>query len=161
MAEVRSVPTPPRLTGNPNADLAAVIEWAWGFYKAVELSGAYAKSTEFAELTDPASGTVATAQNTANIALLLSLQQKERLDAMPSGTVTVSGTNSTALVTLPAAQTNTNYHVALTAQSASGTPAVGAYTVTAVAKTTTTFTVTVSAAPGTSNSVTFAWQIQR
>ena len=156
-----AVPTPPRLTGNPNTDLAAVIEWAWAFYKAVELGGAYAKSIELAGLTDPASGTVATAQQTANLAFILATLQKDRLDAMPAGTVTVTGTNTTAQVTLAAAQADTNYSVALTAQSAGGTPAAGAYTVTAVAKTTTTFTITVSAAPGASNSVTFAWQIQR
>lgn len=163
-----AVPKPPRLTGNPQVDLATIIEWAWGFYRSVELEGAYAKSSEVSSLintvdglTDPASGTVATAQATANNALITANQQKARMDAMPSGTATVSGTATTSVVTLPEAQSDTDYFVALTAQSSSGTPTAGAYTVVGVAKTTTTFTVEVSAAPGAGKSVTFSWQIQR
>lgn len=163
-----AVPKPPRLTGNEKVDIATIIEWAWGFYRAIELEGAYAKATEVAALvdsvdglTDPASGTVATAQATANNALIIANQQKARLDAMPSGEATIDDANTTVVVTLPSAQSNTSYFVSLTPQSSVGTPAAGAYTVTGVAKTTTDFTITISAAPGAGKSVTFAWQIQR
>jgi hypothetical protein len=78
-----------------------------------------------------------------------------------SGTVTFGATDTTKTITFGAAQADTNYRVMVNAISSTGTPAVGAYVVIAKTYTLNNFTVTIFVAPGTSNSVTFDWQLIR
>lgn len=161
-------PSPPRLTGEPERDTVAIVDWAWAFYRAVVLEQAYASRTSLSSLqqtvegvVDPASGTVATAQQTANDALIAAAAAAEELASQDSGTLIISGASISGAVAFAVAQADTNFYPVTTVAATSGTPAAGAYTVTGIAKTTGGFTVSLSAAPGVGNSVTFNWQVQR
>lgn len=78
-----------------------------------------------------------------------------------TGTATVSEDETDVEVTSIVRQTDVNYRIAVTATESTGTPADAAFIVKAVAKTKTGFTLTLAAAPGSGNTVTFDWQIQR
>ena len=78
------------------------------------------------------------------------------------GTVTVTGTATTAAVEFTNAEPDANYRVMLTPRSSSGSPAAGAFTPVAPSSVTTAgFTVNVLAAPGGGNSVSFNWFLYR
>jgi hypothetical protein len=69
------IPTPPRLTGNPQADVEALLEWVWQFYQsAVVGTGLLNPSTQSTpaawnptDLPSPSNTTIANAQQTANM----------------------------------------------------------------------------------------------
>lgn len=158
-----SIPKPPRLTGNLANDQVAIITWAWDFYKAVEIQGAYAKSADvandIANAVDPANATAGTAQETANTALALAGNIEAGLDA---GTVTISDAATSGAVTFTIDQADASYIVVASVSTVSGTPAAGAYTLAGVSgKATTGFSIELTAAPGAGKSITYAWQVQR
>lgn len=158
-----AIPKPPRLTGNQQNDTVAIITWAWDFYKAVEIQGAYAKSadvaSDIANAVDPANATAGTAQETANTALALAGNLEAGLDA---GTVTISDAATTGAVTFTTEQADASYIVTASVSSVTGTPAANAYTLAGISgKATTGFTVSLRAAPGAGTSITYAWQLQR
>ncbi|MRR49379.1 MAG: hypothetical protein EG825_00450 [Rhodocyclaceae bacterium] len=146
-----------------------MVEWAWGFYRAVVLQNAYASSDaldaveqNLTDLIDPTSATAATAQATANDALNLATAQKLRLDAQDAGSVTISETNSSATVTFTDNQADTSFFVVASADTYTGTPPAEAYLVKKIdSKATTGFTLVIGNAPGTGNSVTFNWCLMR
>lgn len=76
-----------------------------------------------------------------------------------SGSVTISGTDTTGSVTLSPAQADTNYYVTLGTRPVSGTPphVVADYG----NKLTTGFDVTITAPPGAGNSVAVDWSLNR
>lgn len=162
-------PPPPRLAGEPQRDNVAIVDWAWSFYRAVVLEQAYADQTTVSALqqtvdgvADPASGTVATAQDTANNALIAATNALAQLAAMDAGEVTISDAATSAAVTFSTDQADTSYYITASAKSVTGTPAAGAYTVAGISgEATTGFTLHVTAAPGAGKSVTFAWHLQR
>jgi hypothetical protein len=176
---VPTPPPPPRLTGDPNIDLVAIANWANDFYKAAVVSGYFLNTQDQSEsggfdpnsLPDPATSTVAQAQQTANEAYAKAVAAQEDADAAAaqtnkwhSGTVTVSGASTTGIVTFAAdkKQPDAVYLVLLTPVSFVGTPGIGAFVqIGTSALATTGFTVTVQAAPGVGNSVTFNYLIVR
>lgn len=156
---------PPRLTGNADDDTRAIINWCWDFYRALVLEEEYARAADLndvvASTVDPAAATAATAQTTANSALVLATTNDQRLDRQMAGQFSVADASTTAVITLPAAQADTDYEVAFGGVTFTGAPAIDCFTVIGIAKTTTNFTVTIGAAPGVGNAVTLSWILLR
>jgi len=171
-----AIPQPPRVTGKVDEDLVSLVQWLHDFYKATVLEKAFLQSAEQfdpstfdpSDLPDPASTTVAKAQDTANEAFILASSAKalaqaaqDDMDDQIFGEITVSGANPSATHTFAEAQPDTSYSVVLAAKSKTGTPATGAYEIAEQTYTTADFTITVEAAPGVGNSVTFVWHLRR
>ena len=164
-------PRPPRQTGNDKIDLANIITWAWDFYKSVVVNNLYLKQTEqldtstfdASDLPDPASATVASAQQTANeaytLAATLSASVKDRIG--PNGSITISDTSRAVEVTFPEEEESTDYVIIAGCVEYTGTPPAGATLVIEIDKETTGFTLTVNEAPGSGCSTTFNWQMFR
>jgi len=99
-------------------------------------------------------------------ARVLSVQSKiAEFEARPksvfAGSITISGTATSATVTFPTAEPDTAYGVVASASGLTGTPAAAAFTVVGVARLTTGFTVRVAAAPGAGASVTLTFFVMR
>jgi len=77
------------------------------------------------------------------------------------GSVTISGTATSAIVTFPTKETDTNFFITLGARTASGVPAVGALRASYSSPATTGFTIDIEAAPGGTASVTVNWLLTR
>lgn len=166
-------PQPPRMTGDPQRDFVSMVQWANDFYRAVVLENAYADQIEVAstleDLTDPADGTVATAQETANSALLLAQDVDSRLEPVEddynnevSGEVTISDTDTTATITLPSTQPDTSYYVTYGGVDYTGTPPAAAFIVVKTYnKATGQFDIGLASAPGAGNSITLSWSLHR
>lgn len=79
-----------------------------------------------------------------------------------TGTVTFSAADTTKAISLAAfPQPNVLYYVFATVNTTTGTPAAGSTTVTVSDRTTTGFNIHLGTAPGTGNTVTVVWQLQR
>lgn len=166
-------PPPPRLTGTPERDVAILLSWINDFYRVVVREGYFLQTAEQFDadgidgdlVVDPATASIATAQNTANEAYILAgaaKTQADRTDAgLLSGTVTISDTATTGVVTLAEALADTAFHAILVPSASTGTPAAGSRDVVTIVNATTGFTVTLGAAPGAGNSVTFNWLLHR
>jgi hypothetical protein len=167
----RVPPPPPRATGEPEVDMRGLMQWAYDFYEKGVTGGYFLNDLEESQsgdfdpstLPDPATSTIARAQQTANEAYTLAAQARQIALAAQGvfGTITVSDANATADVTFSSAVSNTNYIVTFTPViSKTGSPASGAFQITELAKTTTKFTITLAAAPGAGTSVTYQYRIQ-
>jgi len=169
-------PPPPRRTGDDAVDVANFSQWANDFYKIVVLGGYYLSTAQqsqagdvgLGDLPDPASSTVAAAQETANQAYVLAalgfnLANQQSAKHVASGTITISDAAATGAGTaFSAAQPDTNYVVLMQpVEAATGSPAAGAYRVQSIAKTTAGFTITLEAAPGAGTSVTYRYLVHR
>lgn len=169
-------PQPPRMTGDVNRDVVSIAFWLNQFYQYAFLQNAVLTASGQSQagtfdpttLPDPASSTVAKAQNTANQAFILANAAKVEADGLlrrviASGQFTVTGaaTGPAAALALPVTEPDTNYQVIATAASSTGAPVTSSFIVASTAKTTTTFTPTLAAAPGAGNSVTFDYFVVR
>lgn len=174
-------PPPPRQTGDPNVDLPSMIQWAHAFYQAAVIEEAFLQTAaQLADSTfdpttlpDPASTTVAQAQQTANEAYILADAADTKADTaqtgvnllelkdVETGTVTVAASSTTATVTFAAAQADTNFYPILTPSGYTGTPPIGATEIIQISKTTAGFTITVNASTGVGNTVTFNYHVHR
>jgi hypothetical protein len=162
-------PPPPRLIGDPKADVAAIAQWANDFYKAAVVSGYFLNNEEESQagefdpntLPDPATATVAQAQKTANEAYALAFAANALAVQTKNwviGTLTISGAATSAASTLTGAneQPDANYRILAVPESSVGSPGIGAFVPVGIsAKTAAGFTLNVQAAPGIGNSVTF------
>jgi len=160
------------MTGKSDQDVVAMSQYLFSFYRAVVLENEYAKAStvlaalpadfDASLLTDPASATIATAQQTANDAYLLALSNKTAFEALAldEGNFTIAGTATSAVVSLSVAQADTAYEVAVTPKLFTGAPALDAFVVLQIDQTTTTFTAHITA-PGLGNSVGFGWVAYR
>ena len=176
MVEI-TVPRPPRATGQPDVDAGNMVNWAWDVFRVFELENAFLKavdqsvSGEFdpSSLPDPASTTLAQAQDVANNAYVLANVARATADyaatvlgeSGESGEATVSETSATADFTFAAAQPDSNYQAVATPVSKSGSPAADAYIVETMSKSTTKVTLNVRGAPGAGTSVTFDVAVRR
>lgn len=77
------------------------------------------------------------------------------------GSVTISNTATSAVVTFPTAEVNASYYIQATVASVSGSPATGSWRLRTGGKSTTGFTVLLEVAPGSGNSVTIDWLLVR
>ena len=166
--------SPPRLTGVQETDLVLIANWMNDFYRAVVLEDEYVTvASEFdtgafdpSNLPDPASATIAKAQQTANEAYALAAAAKTLADThaarlVESGTITVSETDTTAEFTFAEPEPDSSYFVSATLQATSGTPDAGSTDIDGIAKATDKFTLDVGTAPGAGNSVTFDVNVLR
>lgn len=160
---------PPRTTGNAQADFPMVIDWMWKLYQVMNDSVNFINAQieensdiSLTNLPDPATSTVATAQQTANAAYTYANTIASQIEGgLVKGTVTVSDANSSGSVTFSDEQPDTNYVILLQAKTVSGSPATGAYTISSKTYTTVGFSFTMIAAPSVGNSITFDWQLVR
>lgn len=168
-----SIPSPPRYEGDVGAYVAASAQWQAELYKALVLQNQFVtRSEQFiaedfdpSSLPDPASSTIATAQQTANEAYgiasnaLALAQARQEIDEL-FGTVTISDTAISAAVSLGGELNDTDYQVMVCASTSSGAPAADAFVVTGItSKTTTGFTVNIATAPTAGKSVTLVWRV--
>jgi hypothetical protein len=168
---VASVLAPPRVTGDAAADAQALSLWQFDIAKILasqqetiaDLSGD-SGTVDPNDLPDPASTNLATAQQTANDAYILASSAKQQAEDVEAslaqrfpaaGTITISDVATTGAYTLPTAQADTAYFVAVTPTAKSGAAAAGSNVIESIAKTTTTITITINAAPGVGTSRTF------
>lgn len=169
-------PQPPRMTGDVEADVKSIAYWLNQFYQYAFLQNAVltvegqsqAGTFDPTTLPDPASSTVAKAQDTANRAFILANAGKVESDGLlrrviASGQFTVIGaaTSPAAVLPLPVTEPDLNYQVIAMATGSTGAPVTSSLIVSSVAKTTTTFLPTLAAAPGAGNSVTFDYFVVR
>jgi len=99
-------PQPPRMTGDPDKDALSLNQWVWAFYEKVVLSNLYLQQEgqfdsdfDLSTLPDPATSTIATAQDTANNAYVLAATAQTAADAAQDDAdtaVTAAGTAQTA-----------------------------------------------------------------
>lgn len=153
-------PPPPSIPSGQSdaATVRAVVEWLWAFYNSTIRGNYLATSAALSSLedtVDPASATVATAQETANTALSLATTNDTRLDAIKVGSVTIVDTVTVGEIVLAEAFEDENYYVTATPSAKVGTPAVGSRDIDVITKTSEKVTLTVQIAPGSGNSVTF------
>lgn len=168
-----SIPGPPRITGDLDPNLRALMEWLLQFYSTfqqiiaqLDPSNGLKAADALEKVIDPASATPATAQQTANEAKSIATAANNRSIANRDiirtfGQFTITGTALTETVEFDEEQPNDTYNIVITAVGFTGTPAFEAFVSVGIAKTTEDFTVSVSVAPGTGNSVTFDWQLRR
>lgn len=160
---------PPRRTGNVETDVAAQTQWLQSVYNTLQLENELVTQAEQllagdfdpTSLPDPASATIATAQQTANQAYAIGATALALIQEQDNGTVTVSGTDTTGAVVFTEAQADADYRLALTPTAETGSPLAAARDITTIAKTATGFTVTVDTAPGAGTSVTFDFLLMR
>ena len=189
------IPHPPRMTGDAATDLRAIIYWSADFYRVAILENTLLQAAQQivfgtfnpASLPDPASTTLARAQQTANEAYTLAnsanitaLAASAAATAAQStantastsatlantkagiqGQVTISDAATTGALTLTPAQADTTYFVTVTATAITGAPLAAAYTIKTVTKLVGSVTIELVAAPGVGTSITFDIQVQR
>ncbi len=165
---LRALETPPRTTGNMQQDFPILIDW---FYKAYQVIQAAVKfindqvtsnpNITIADLPDPATSTVAQAQQTANEAYLLANTAQNRLNGFLAGTFTITDAADSETLNFSTDQVDANYRIMIQAINTTGTPDDSSYVVKSKTYGTGSFSVTLVAAPGIGNSVTFEWQLIR
>lgn len=160
--------TPPRTTGNAQMDFPLIIDWMYRLYQVMLQAVNFINNqvtqnpdVTLNDLPDPATSTVAQAQETANQAYTLAAAQKTRIDGFISGSFTITDTADTATVTFADAQADSSYRVMVQATGTTGTPDDMSYVLKSKTYGTADFSVTLVAAPGLANSVTFDWQLIR
>lgn len=165
-------PPPPRIEGdpqNPVPDITAVAQYLHAFYVSTVVDGYFA-SQEFLDesltslaagepvdlenLPDPLNTTISAAQAVANAAYTLATKLETD---QSSGSVTISETDTSAVVTLSPAEPDTDYRVVASPSAETGAPAANARVVTTITKATGSFTLNILTAPGVGTSVTFDW----
>ena len=167
-------PAPPRLTGVPETDIVIIAGWMSDFYRSVVLEGLYIEGASQVEagtfdpssLPDPASSTIAIAQNTVNQAYALAVANKAIADAnavsiVEMGSVTISNTDTTGDFMFTTAEPDTSHFVAATLQAQSSTPAAGSESIVGMSKAVGAVTLDVGIAPGAGESVTFDVLVMR
>jgi len=172
-------PPPPRYTGDPEVDGPAASHYLHDFYEAAVIEGYFLNTEEQladggdfdpASLPDPASTTVAIAQDTANNAYILANFAEAHADNIdvtiasmlpPAGQITIADLATTGAFTLTPAQVDTSYYVSITPVTVTGAATAGSSRVRSVAKATGTVTITVETAPGAGTSVTFDIVVRR
>lgn len=82
---------------------------------------------------------------------------RQRAADVDAGSVTISGTDTSAVVTFATPRNNTDYAVVASASDFTGAPAAAPRIVARITKTKTGFTILNAGAPGAGNSVTFDW----
>jgi len=163
----RTLEAPPRTTGNPQRDLPILIDWFYRAWQVVQQSINYINSQvnnpdfSVADLPDPTNTTLANAQQTANDAYNLANTAINRLNGFVSGTFTISDTDVGVELVFSTPQLDTDYRVIIQPVSFTGTPVDNAFIVKTKTYATDKFTVIMLAAPDTSNSVTYEWQLIR
>lgn len=167
----RTLETPPRTTGNAQQDFPLIVDWMFRAYQVIQQSVAYINSqvesgdVELTNLPDPATATVSSAQQTANLAYQLASGSQDGVDSINSsflqGTVTVSDASTGETVAFSEEQSDNDYVVMIQPKSSSGSPALYSDTIKTKTYGTTDFSFTVGAAPGAGKSVTFDWVLMR
>lgn len=177
-AGVALPPPPPRTTGDKDKDFALILNWMNDFYKAIVVQKLFVTAAEQSNTTifdpstlpDPATSTIAKAQNTANEAYALASNAKtiastanDRSKKWAQGSFTISGTTSSVVVNFGTAQAQDDdkYQILASAVSFTGSPVLDALVVISTTKTKDSFTIAVNQAPGAGNSVTFNWVLVR
>lgn len=163
----RQVVQPPRLAGSVEQQMAALQRWLWDVFTKLALTDLFVRfseqfgSVDFdpGSLPDPASATIASAQETANNAYILAASALNNFG--PTGQFTITDPDTTAVVTFDDEEANDDYVVQITPDSFSGTASSNGFIVVSVVKTTAGFTVTIAAAPGTSAAITFNYTVFR
>lgn len=162
--------TPPRTTGNTNQDFTLIVDWMWKVYQKMQEAVLYINNQvsnnpdlNIERLPDPATATVASAQETANQAYVLANDQRSRINGFYSGEVLIDEANTSESVTFSddQVQPDADYRIWVQAKAISGSPDPDAFTVRTKTYTETGFTITIIAAPGVGASVTFEWQLIR
>ncbi len=165
MAVETKIPDPPRFDENlsPKALLAAQNRYMWDLHQSFQ-SGEVLQKTEQSQvqttnddtLPDPATATVATAQQTANTATQTANQAAAAVaqTIVGVGQITISGANTTGSGGGFDAG-GTDYTVSVTCVATSGAPPTASSIVRAVAKGASSLGITIDTAPGSGKSVTF------
>lgn len=162
---------PPNLSGNKDEDFVRITQWIWSFYRAVlannaALQGSGSQVIDTSNLPDPATSSVATAQQTANEAYVLASQANETAEDADNrtrmwikGTVTISDTDIGFTYTFTADETpdDSDYMVIVQAISSTGTFSVNSTIIKSKTYSTSDFVIEFAGAPGAGNSVTFDW----
>lgn len=163
----RTLEPPPRTTGNAAQDFPIIIDWFWRAYQVIVQAVNFINSQidgsdlDISALPDPATATVASAQQTANLAYALASQTDDRLAGYISGTVLVDDANTGASVVFTDEQVDANYRIIIQAKTTAGAPASDAYHIASKTYNTTGFSFTLVAAPGVGTGITFEWQLIR
>jgi hypothetical protein len=158
----RIPPPPPRITGDPEVDIAALRDWFQQFYQiSVIETGLLDPTYQSGEVTidlenlpDPVFSTISRAQGTANAiyaALIKGTQQ--------SGRFTIAETDDEATITLDPPLADAEYRVLITPSDFSGTPLIDAFTLIRVTRAADAFAVLLFAAPGAGNTITFDYLV--
>lgn len=161
-----ATPGPPPRISDPAQGFPALVQWIWDFYQKIVIEGLYLKVSDFEDqgtvsefdlsnLPDPASATIATAQQTANEAYTLGAQAYVLAAAPIVGQVTISDTDTSGDLTFSDTEEDADYTVSVVAVGYTGTPTIDAFQVITVTKATDKLTIETNAAPGAGNSVTF------
>lgn len=169
-----TIPPPPRLTGDAASIAATQNEYNFSLYKALVLEGLLAGDApvfDASDLPDPASTSLAQAQETANqafiiataaaVAALANAAALNGLSFVQQGEVTISNTATTGVLTFDEAEADTDYFVLVDVVSSSGAAVDNSYVVKGKAKTTADVTITLLAAPGAGTSVTYSITVLR
>lgn len=159
---------PPRLTGEPQTDLASLREWIWSFYlQTVIQSGLLDPIYQQVEglisfdvLPDPQATTIARAQATANAAWTAGEQFKVDLDFnlrqwIFGGTFTISGGATSASPVFANDIGTTDYRATATPTGSTGVVSNDAFRVVQQTKGTGGIAFSVAGAPGVGASVTY------
>lgn len=170
MATRQAPPPPPRFTGNIETDFTGLVQYLQSLHTSLlvdfNANQDAGGGVDPSDLPDPATSTIAQAQQTANEAYLLAQDAQENADAVEAivetfGTVQIADAATTVAITFGTPQPDTAYSMVLTAESFAGTPAAGSFTVKGQTKAVGSCTIEVLAAPGGGNGVTFAWHLRR
>jgi hypothetical protein len=158
-----AVPTPPRTTGNQEADLFAQINWANDFYRATVVESglldpefqADASAFTAESLPDPEASSIALAQKTANEAYNLGAATAAKAVLLITPFTLEESDNQIAVTFATAFAGADDYRVMCQTVDFAGTPAAEAFIVTRVERTAAGFTVTLADAPGAGASVSY------
>jgi hypothetical protein len=185
----RALEAPPRSTGNPAQDYPILIDWVYKAFQVINQAVGYINNQvqenpdfDITNLPNPATSTIAQAQNTANQAYVIADGADDKADALDtrmdtaeadidalqgkfaallSGDFTITDANVGVLLTWATPQPDTNYKVIIQPVSITGTPAANAYIVATKTYNTADFSATMLAAPGVGNSITYEYQLIR
>lgn len=142
-----------QLTANQAYDLAGTAKTAADAAQATATAAAAAAATAGTNATAALAAATAAQSGVNTLNALLGHYDR--------GTVTITGGASSATVTLPSAQPDTDYRAILQAITSSGAPALDVFVVVSKSYTINDFTFNIGAAPGGVKSVTYEWQIVR
>lgn len=156
------VPPPPRLSDNSKVALSQLGRYVQDLFNEFDSGEILQRSNQSQtgtidpdDLPDPATATVASAQQTANEALVAANEAKATAGAiLGGGQVTISGVATSGSGNFPGNGT-TDYFVTATRVSSSGSPPAASGTVVGITKAAGSVTIQVGTAPGGGNSVTF------
>lgn len=172
----RQLESPPRTTGSAQQDFPIIIDYVFRVYQLMQQAIAYINGQIEAnpditvtDLPNPATSTVAQAQQTANDAYNLAILAQKGVDAIKAifatnvtGTVTINDlATGSGSITLNPAQKDTAYTVDIQAKATAGTPVTDSFIITGKTYNTGSFSFTIKDAPGSGNSITYEWRLTR